>query len=72
MATVARFGGGGNAEAILDCLFMGEDQKRLAASQNGAFYPKRSSPKMLAEGEVGGVRLDDGHHGEFHGCAPAA
>jgi hypothetical protein len=25
----------------------------------------------LAEDEVGGVRLDDGHHGEFHGCAPA-
>src|SRR6266852_1429851 len=25
----------------------------------------------LAEDEVDGVRLDDGHHGEFHGCAPA-
>src|SRR5215831_7221974 len=25
----------------------------------------------LAEDEVGGVRLDDGHHGEFHGSAPA-
>jgi len=23
----------------------------------------------LAEDEVGGVRLDDRHHGEFHGCA---
>ena len=40
IATVARFGGGGNAEAILECLFMGEDQKRLAASQNDAFDPK--------------------------------
>src|SRR6516162_3788478 len=25
----------------------------------------------LAEDEVGGVWLDDEHHGEFHGCAPA-
>src|SRR5208283_5191932 len=24
----------------------------------------------LAEDEVGGIGLDDGHHGEFHGCAP--
>jgi hypothetical protein len=26
----------------------------------------------LAEDEVGSVRLDDRHHGEFHGSAPVA
>src|SRR2546428_13602593 len=52
------------------------------ASQNEADARNRAHQRLvevfhgldemrLAEDEVGVVRLDDGHHGEFHGCAPA-